>query len=730
MIEQIDLKKVATFNELETFSPNKINYLFGGNGTGKTTLGKVINHCESFPECSLTWEASPIETLTYNRDFVERNFSQSDSIKGIFTLGEGSTEAKKEIEIKRKELDNVDEQILKLTDQINKENQNFKGIEGSYIDKAWDLKDQYEEYFKPAYWGHIQKKKSFFEKCLSERNSNSDLLEESEIVKKCSRIFSESLKKYEIIKKPEFLNIINIEKRDILNEKIVGKEDIEIAKLIKRLDNSGWVREGLQYLETTEGTCPFCQQNISESLKSEIEDFFDESYKNKIKELEKIKDDYQTLRNQINKSLDAIVRIDIPIIDTSELKTKKQLFENKSDLNLKLLNEKVRNPSTPISLNSLDQIKAEIFELIDELNKSIKANNKTVENIDQEKDLLKSQIWRFIVEKLKIDIDQFNNTKEKHTKALKGLNSSLTENENKQKELVEAISELESKIVSVQHSVIEINHLLKSFGFTNFELRKASKKGFYELVRDDGSKVEKTLSEGEYTFVTFLYFYHLLQGSIDQSRITKNKIVVIDDPISSLDSSVLFVVSNLIKNITRDAREKMNGIKQVFLLTHNVYFFKEVTFRGNRDNKWKEEAYWLVRKFKNQSRITEYKENPIKTTYELLWRELDEPEKINTATVFNTMRRILEYYFNILGGLDYEEAISKFEGEQKVIFRSLLGWINDGSHFINDDLAVTVDSGDIQKYLNVFKEIFIRMGHESHYKMMTKDNPVTTQTEV
>lgn len=535
------------------------------------------------------------------------------------------------------------------------------------------------------------------------------------------------MNRYELFEKPVISKIIVVEERGILKEKIVGKEDIEIAKLINRLDNSDWVREGLQYLETTEDICPFCQQDISENLKSEIEDFFDETYKNKIKELEGIKDEYQTIRNQIVKSLDVIVRIDIPIIDTSELNKKKQLFENKSELNLRMLNEKVRNPSTPISLNSLGQIKVEIFELIDELNKSIKTNNKTVENIDQEKDLLKSQIWRFIVEKLMADIEIFNNVRVKHNKAIKGMNSSLAEKGNKQKELDSTISELESKIISVQHSVYEINHLLKSFGFTNFELRKANKKGFYELVRDDGTKVEKTLSEGEYTFVTFLYFYHLLQGSIDQTRITRNKIVVIDDPISSLDSSVLFVVSNLIKKITRDTREKRNGIKQVFVLTHNVYFFKEVTFRGNRDNKWKEEAFWLIRKFKNQSRIVEHEENPIKTTYELLWRELDYPEKINTATIFNTMRRILEYYFNILGGLDYEDAISKFEGEEKVIFRSLLGWVNDGSHFINDDLAVTVDSSDIQKYLSVFREVFKRMNHESHYNMMMKEESASNQ---
>ncbi|MDZ7720316.1 MAG: AAA family ATPase [Balneolaceae bacterium] len=73
------------------------------------------------------------------------------------------------------------------------------------------------------------------------------------------------------------------------------------------------------------------------------------------------------------------------------------------------------------------------------------------------------------------------------------------------------------------------------------------------------------------------------------------------------------------------------------------------------------------------------------------------------------MRRILEYYFNILGNLDYGvEAIDKFEGDEKLICKSLIGWINDGSHFINDDLAVTVDSSDIEKYMKVFKDIFYK----------------------
>ena len=254
-------------------------------------------------------------------------------------------------------------------------------------------------------------------------------------------------------------------------------------------------------------------------------------------------------------------------------------------------------------------------------------------------------------------------------------------------------------------------------------MSEASEKGFYKIVRKDLSEVKETLSEGEYTFITFLYFYQLLKGSIENSGISKDKVVVFDDPISSLDSNVLFVVSNLIKEVIHYCKNGNNGIKQIFVLTHNIYFHKEVTFRGGRDKgKWSLETFWIVQKLDNKSNIIRHEDNPIHTTYELLWRELYISESINKATIFNTLRRILEYYFNIIGGLDYEKCINEFDGEEKIICKSLVSWINDGSHFINEDLVVYVEPESIEKYLTVFKSTFEKMGHLSHYNMMMRIN--------
>lgn len=126
----------------------------------------------------------------------------------------------------------------------------------------------------------------------------------------------------------------------------------------------------------------------------------------------------------------------------------------------------------------------------------------------------------------------------------------------------------------------------------------------------------------------------------------------------------------------------------------------------------------MIRKMNNISDIVFYEENPIQTSYELLWAELKNEDDHQKITIFNTLRRILEYYFNVIGGMDYEKCIDQFEGEDKIICKALISCINDGSHFISDDLVMCFEGDTMQRYLNVFEMIFEKMDHEGHYNMM------------
>lgn len=112
-------------------------------------------------------------------------------------------------------------------------------------------------------------------------------------------------------------------------------------------------------------------------------------------------------------------------------------------------------------------------------------------------------------------------------------------------------------------------------------------------------------------------------------------------------------------------------------------------------------------------------QNPISTSYELLWKELRETTNSSLVTTQNIMRRIIENYFGMLGRGKEAFIESKFDSlEEEMICKSLFYWINDGSHVIPDDLFIDPYTDSIERYKDVFHKIFIKTGNEAHYKMM------------
>ncbi|MDR2897535.1 MAG: AAA family ATPase, partial [Spirochaetaceae bacterium] len=178
------------------------------------------------------------------------------------------------------------------------------------------------------------------------------------------------------------------------------------------------------------------------------------------------------------------------------------------------------------------------------------------------------------------------------------IDSKNTEKMQKEAEL----QELEKQTTSIVPTRDGINRLLDTFGFTNFKLALGNEPHTYTLIREDGTDAANTLSEGEKSLLTFLYFYFLLKGSQSETGIDNDKIVVIDDPVSNLDENGLCIVSALIKELIQDVRENGSPIKQLFILTHNRYLYREVTFNGNANKDLSsEETFWLLKKKGNCS---------------------------------------------------------------------------------------------------------------------------------
>ncbi|WP_164868553.1 ATP-binding protein [Helicobacter pylori] len=738
-ISQISLKKVAAFDENgASFKDlNSINFIYGANGSGKTTTSSFLKNLaengieDKFANSKIAWcnnESLKIEV--YNKQFKEEQFRNSQ-VKGIFTLGKKTNENLEKIESKKESISKENEKKIKNKESLKKITQDKEKEEKDFADRCWkNLYKKNEEDFKETLEG-FKRKEKFKEKILKEfendKHNQSEIVGLEELKEKIGIVFNKKQTELALLE-CDLTDFDSIENHSIWEQKIVGSGGVAIADLIKKLSNEDWVAQGREYVKDN-SICPFCQkETITEEFKKQLESYFDTSYQESTDTIKKMKEDYT------NKTAEALERLNEIIkteqnnsqtkLDTENLKRIIETLRSKINGNQQKMLDKSKEMSRSFKLDSNKNEIDAIKDLIKKANEQIANYNEMIKDIEKQKKSCKEQTWKFLINEFKSDTQEYNKKYCGLEKGINNLEKEISENQEKIKKLENEIKELEKNMVSIKPIVNEINTLLKGYGFTNFSLACTEDEKFYRIQREDGQLVGETLSEGEVTFITFLYYYHLAKGSLKENDISKNKVLVIDDPISSLDSNILFIVSVLVKDLMKETMEEKTNIKQVIILTHNTYFYKEITLEYDLKRYQRKYSFWIIKKDNNVSKIKGYKENPIKNSYELLWQEVKQAKENNASWVSlqNVMRRIIEYYFRILGGFKHNDSLNEcFENiEEKRVCNSFISWFNDGSHGISDDLFVQSQDTSIETYLKVFEKIFKETGHEAHYRMMMR----------
>lgn len=685
MIQSISLQKVATFHPtIATVLDDlrQFNYIFGSNGTGKTTISRVIADGAFSTTCQCTWQnGQPLESIVLNRDFVEQNFEQ---MRGVFTLGEKEKDTEDKIMAAKRERDNEQEKLnnLKRTLEGDDGTGGKKGelaqLESNACEKFWVPveKIKKEKKLVSALTGVLNDKEKCKQKILHEAEHNRAVLKDLAALEKMGEtIFGEAPTKQSLYPTITDSPILAHESNPILKKKVIGKEDVDIAAMIYKLGNSDWVRQGLPYYEQNDQVCPFCQQSTTEQFAQSLKGYFDEAFEYDTEAINDLIAQYAKDASAIQSAVVGIIAVPGKFMDVEMLKTEKAALDQTIATNKLRLESKKKEPSQTVTLDSLTTVLADIDAMITEANAEVVKHNKMVENLAAEKQTLAAEVWRYVLNELSVDLRQYRENKENIDKAIAGIEADIKGVENRIVGRDKEIADLEKRATSIQPTINAINQTLKRFGFDSFSIADAGDDKHYQLIRADGSDAKKTLSEGEKAFVVFLYFYHLLKGSFSETGITKDRVVVFDDPVSSLDSDVLFIVSSLIREVCDNCRNGVGHIKQVFVLTHNVYFHKEVTYNSKRnpDTCRNEESFWIVRKGVPHSQCDRHQFNPIKTSYELLWSEVREAEQaVQTGaavslSIENTLRRILEHYLKILGSVDYKTLCDMFDGPDKVM---------------------------------------------------------------
>lgn len=713
MIKHIVLRGVSSYcpdTNLSIGPLTKVNLFYGHNGTGKTTIGNFLQspHENDYQHCRVQPVNGDRELVVYNHNFLEQNF-QASSQPGVFTLNEGNIEAEKALMAAEAELQSLAKERQKHLDA----GMELAGQQTQADEKLWD-----------DLWAqrklHDSSALKYCFLLLNTREKLAQKVTALQLVPVTDTFEALAAEARELLEADgEELPAIpafsfpqgEIELDSLLQETIIGSDNSYLGALINELGSSDWIRQALGFANQEDPRCPFCQQALPEGFYTELGRVFDQTYAKRVKQLISLKARYDAGAAHIQ---DQSRRKEYQLPD---FQAHFAALEVTLQKNVQLLASKVSSPSIPISLTSTADLLNNLNSVVKVEQEKIDAFNLKVRNRKAYLEKIKASFW----DCFRVACDGIIVSAEK----------ACAQNLAKREEKRQAIEEIKGKaqiqkniitksraqITNIDQAVENINASLTMLGLKGFEVvREQGELPRYRLERPNRKEgVFKTLSEGEKTLISFLYFLEVCNGELDSKsgKLKSNRVIVIDDPISSLSHNYVYDIASLIYRRVLNPKERF---KQVFILTHNLFFFHEMLKNLKRGD-----DFSLFRITKAEyTAVIPMKASDVQNDYQSFWQTIrDAQEGRTSASVIpNMMRNILEYYFNFVHRQEALAEALQALADEDTAFRALYRYVNRESH--SDAINLT-DFGEIEPahYIERFRQVFVRTGFEEHYlKMM------------
>lgn len=726
----ISIKGVASYHPLtaEVLDITKQNiFVFGLNGAGKSTISDFLYNVDEYPSCSIEIEGG-YTPVVYNQTFIDENFVESLIQKGVFTLSKDNADLETRVTEKSQLRERLRENYQQVKSKITAAVNNKKDVNASAIESVYEQKYIIEKTpLAPFLKGFKSPKLKFYNNVKIYSGAHSTSIDEL-----CEEYIS--LKKFDAIAPSKIYfptpPTISQESINQLKEPIVGSSSSQLSEFIRELDNINWVKAGADnYLQEEQTHCPFCQsETIDDNFRYELLSLFDKTYEKNVKEIQEIKNYYE---NSVASYIDGIEKsfMSCSLFDAEEHNIQPLIYSLKRAYldNLDLISSKLHKPSLTIELISCGDKLVPLSELAVKINNDISLIIEKTQKYKESENDIRHRMWEEIKH---ITDNVFSYEKrviDKEDSEIEFLEKKLQRIKSVGNKVNNRISKLRSKTSNINDTINRINENLKSLGVTSFEIVASSnseQSNHFILSRGEehpGKKeVFRSLSEGEKTLITFLYFIEKCNGSMsaDCGVIDKEKLVVIDDPISSLSQNYIYDIASIIQSKIISG----NRFKKVIILTHSLFFFHELIKLSPNDNKSFSKKYTLYRLNKNQySSIYSMEKNDLKNDYQSLWQTLKDvgEGKANPVVLPNVMRNILEYYFGFVHRknklVDILNNLANEEPNQG--YKAFYRYINRESHsdLINIGFMVDVDP---DAYLDRFRKIFTLSKDEEHFICM------------
>lgn len=746
----------GVFNKA-SFKPSMINFIFGKNGSGKTTISRSLADETTTSDWVPGIDRSDVKVMVYNEDFIADNIQSYGNIPGVFTITKQSAEDKAKIDARNADLRKLNSQIGEKEKEIQRIKDTASSTDDLYNREIWSLtEDIRRNKYPDTQKGFKNGMAKFAAELEATEPVEHDMDELDQLYK---TVYVEQGQDQQPPSEYILLNTQIIPQSDILAKQIVGLSESPYANFIKKIGALDWVTTGHQkFHQSADGLCPYCRRELPPNFEEELAACYDEEYKKDLESLKRFVSHYQDAIETIKSAIEKNRHNTFETSLKEEYEAACQALLDKLSYTWTTLQLKLESPGTSYAVNDVSKQINDVNVIAKEINEEIREYKAVLADIPGKQKACRDMVFQLMAYICHDTIVQREATRDVEEKNLTGRTSEYTQFVKDRDALREEIRELNKITVNTTAVKDSINALIKSSGFQGFYLReKSGTKYVYELVRDSGDgqpiSIARGLSEGERHFIAFLYFYHTVIGSQSDDGRTVPKIVVIDDPVSSLDSESMFIVAALTRELIgicyNNFRMSFSGnqenyIKQFFCLTHNPYFFREVSY--NRLGEFECASFFEIKKHKGNSSTVEpctekshevggriINRSPVRNYYDSLWADYKREDK--PETLMNIIRQILEYYFIQMCGyktgnlrrelLDKNEELfvhTNADGTKDrtdyILAAAMISLLDSGADGFNEGLFFDSSSADPDQMREICQRLFELKGQQQHYYMM------------
>ncbi|MCQ2901453.1 AAA family ATPase [Helicobacter pylori] len=643
----INIKKIKSFKafcgldmiEMDEFK--HYNIIFGNNGCGKTSLTRAFEllipknkHIEKYRTISADKSPSiefecedrsykiepnsdirvpPFKVEIYNSDFLHNNMPLNSEF-GLKKLDDGTIilegsvlgEETKEINQLKDCRGKVERRKREIKDENSTETLTAK--QKSEIEK---YKEEIEKIRKKVTSRTIQITLNEIEINNSCKVSKDKFKYQEDVLTKLEKDFNEldeAMKKFDGLKEMELPKDYQTikDKLEFLFSFDIDKEAGQVSEKIKEhISKVGreFIEKGIKLQkEMLDNTCPFCTQTILNGIIQDYTSYFNKSVETFNQCSLEVSGTLKNILDQWN------IKEILQSFEKFKPFMKKDFSKNKESLekaleqikdSLEELQKEVDKKEGAKNEKKFQEIDKELLEIQENIQQCVGETGKILNQKKEQKkklEKLKTELKEVRIKKAKHDSYDWQKSKEEAEIKL----SVLNRGHERLKCLLEKIDNKLKKLNEQKRPDIEaINSYLKALNLPKYSLDKD-----YRIVLNsdalENSKAEMVLSDGEKTTLAFAYFLARLKSFYKKEDL-KNLVVVIDDPISSLDEQRIYNTSYIVAKINQElAGEalKDEDKAQVFVLTHNHTFMARLINMVGKNAR-----YFQLERHQNQLKI-------------------------------------------------------------------------------------------------------------------------------